>query len=142
MDRSYEYNQNYYDWTIKCLEEDEKYEELAFFMLGVDLMIRQSELINLTFEQFKFPFVNDIKIMKIPKGSLPDKKYAPKIISLRTANAVNKIFVADKTKLFDKPLIYYIDSIRKSNGDKNFNGHLMRDIGLSIMLEKITKSDC
>ena len=142
MDRSYEYNQNYYDWTIKCLEEDEKYEELAFFMLGVDLMIRQSELMNLTFDQFDFPFVNDIKIMKIPKDSLSDKKYDPKIISLSTANAVNKIFVVGKTRLFDKSPLYYIDSIRKSNGDMNFNGHLMKGIGLSITLEKIAKSDC
>lgn len=142
MDRSYEYNQNYYDWTIKCLEEDEKYEELAFFMLGVDLMIRQSELMNLTFDQFDFPFVNDIKIMKMPKDSLSDKKYDPKIISLNTVNAVNKIFVVGKTRLFDKSPIYYIDSIRQSNGDKNFNGHLMKGIGLSITLEKIAKSDC
>lgn len=142
MNRIYEYNQNYYDWTVKCLKEDEKYEELAFFMLGVDLMIRQSELMNLTFDQFEFPYVKDIKIMKIPKDSLSDKKYDPKIISLNTANAVNKIFVVGKTKLFDKSPIYYIDSIRKSNGDKNFNGHLMKGIGLSITLEKIAKSDC
>lgn len=142
MDRNYEYNWNYYQWTIKCLEEDEKYEELAFFMLGVDLMVRQSELIALTFDQFEFPYVKDIKIMKIPKDSLSDKKYDPKLISLSAANAVNKIFVVGKKKLFDKSPIYYIDSIRKSNGDKTFNGHLMKGIGLSITLEKIAKSDC
>lgn len=117
MDRSYTYNKNYYDWTVKCLKEDDKYEELAFFMLGVDLMIRQSELMNLTFDQFEFPFVKDIKIMK---ATLSDKKYEARIIGAETYEVVKALQDADKVKIFDKPSGYYIDSIQKSNGDRYF----------------------
>ncbi len=129
MDRNYEYNRNYYQWTIKCLEEDEKYEELAFFMLGVDLMIRQSELMALTFDQFEFPFVKDIKMMK---QTLISKKYNPKTINISTFETVNKLYANGKTKLFDKSPSYYIESIKKSNGDMYFNGHMMRGIGLAV----------
>lgn len=139
MDRSYEYNKNYYDWTVKCLKEDEKYEELAFFILGVDLMIRQSELMNLTFDQFEFPFVKDIKIMK---ASLSDQKYEARIINVETYEVVKALQDTGKEKLFDKPSGYYIDSIRKSNGAGCFNGHIMRGIGLSMRLEAIATSDC
>ena len=43
--RTYEFSKMYYDWVCKCLTEDEKFEELLFFKLGVDLMVRQKELI-------------------------------------------------------------------------------------------------
>ena len=46
LDRTYEFAKMYYDWVYKCLVEDEKYEELAFFKLGIDLMVRQKELIR------------------------------------------------------------------------------------------------
>ena len=39
LDRTYEFAKMYYDWVCKCLVKDEKYEELAFFKLGVDLMV-------------------------------------------------------------------------------------------------------
>ncbi len=139
MDRSYEYNKNYYDWTVKCLKEDDKYEELAFFMLGVDLMIRQSELMALTFDQLEFPFVKNIKIMK---ATLNDKKYEARIINVETYEVVRGLQDTGKTKIFDKPSSYYIDSIQKSNGDRYFNGHIMRGIGLSMRLEAIAISDC
>ena len=39
--RTYEFSKMYYDWVCKRLTEDEKFEELLFFKLGVDLMVRQ-----------------------------------------------------------------------------------------------------
>lgn len=65
--REYEFASMYYDWVCECLEEDEKYEELAFFKLGVDLMVRQMELMNIKFYQIEFPYVKNIQIMKIKK---------------------------------------------------------------------------
>ena len=117
MDRNYEYNWNYYHWTINCLKEDKKYEELAFFMLGVDLMLRQQEVIKLDFDQF-IPHTCD--------------KYKPVDINVSTLDAVKRLYAMGKVKLFDKSPIYYTNSIRESNGDMYFNGHMMRGIGLAI----------
>ena len=138
MNREYEYSWKYFNWTIKCLIEDEKYEELAFFRLGIDLLIRQSELINLTFEQFDFPYVKDIRIMKPINGALPKTTYQPKTITINTYDAVNKISKDGKARLFDKPAQYYVDSIRKSNGDMYFNGHMMRSLGLLMTVGSAT----
>ena len=62
--RVYEFSKMYYDWVCKCLKEDEKFEELAFFKLGVDLMVRQKELTSIKFSQIEFPYVKDIQVMK------------------------------------------------------------------------------
>ena len=64
MDRSFEYAKMQYEWIIKCLVEDEKWEELAFFELGVDLGIRIGELKNIKWEQIDFPLVKDVKVSK------------------------------------------------------------------------------
>ena len=72
LDRTYEFAKMYYDWVCKCLVEDEKYEELAFFKLSVDLMVRQKELVNIKYSQIAFPYIKDIQIMKIyPNMSTP-----------------------------------------------------------------------
>ena len=65
--RTYEFSKMYYDWVCKCLTEDEKFEELAFFKLGVDLVVRQKELIDIKFSQIDFPYVKDIEVKKIKK---------------------------------------------------------------------------
>lgn len=67
INREYEFACMYYDWVCECLEEDEKYEELAFFKLGVDLMVRQKELTSIKFSQIEFPYVKDIQVTKVVK---------------------------------------------------------------------------
>lgn len=64
MNRLFEYTKMQYEWITKCLTEDKKWEELAFFELGVDLGVRISELRNIKWEQIDFPLIKDIKVSK------------------------------------------------------------------------------
>lgn len=131
-DRNYEFAKLYYNWVCKCLNDDEKFEELAFFKLGVDLMIRQNELVNITFDQISFPYVNDIQIIKIKNKTSTPMYYLPKTICINTFNAIRKLNKTGKTKIFDKPAQYYVGSIIKSIGDDRFGGHMMRSLGISL----------
>lgn len=145
--REYEFASMYYDWVCECLEEDEKYEELAFFKLGVDLMVRQMELMNIKFSQIEFPYVKNIQIMKIKKVPIEGEDgeyryrmaepsyYKPRPISKDTYELVNKLRSEGKDKIFEKSAMEYSQSIKESIGDSRFNAHMMRSIGTQFLAE-------
>lgn len=129
MDRSFEYAKMQYEWITKCLIEDEKREELAFFMLGVDLGVRISELWNIKWEQIDFPLIKDIKVSKT-QDKEEEKYYEPLEISLNTFEAVNRIY--DKRvddHIFQYNPYHYVGSISESIGT-TFNGHSMRNMNI------------
>lgn len=148
--REYEFASMYYDWVCECLEEDKKYEELAFFKLGVDLMVRQKELTSIKFSQIEFPYVKDIQVMKIVKVPVEPTEdddreykyrfaepsfYKPRPISKDTYDLVNKLWVEGKEKIFEKSAMEYSQSIKESIGDSRFNAHMMRSIGTQFLAE-------
>ena len=148
--RTYEFSKMYYDWVCKCLTEDEKFEELAFFKLGVDLAVRQKELIDIKFSQIDFPYVKDIevkKIKKIPKDPTSEDDrdyeyviaepsyYPPREISKDTYDCIRLYCIGDN-KLFRKSSQDYIESIIESIGDGMFNGHIIRKLGTILRFGK------
>ena len=150
VSREYEFASMYYDWVCECLEEDEKYEELAFFKLGVDLMVRQKELTSIKFSQIEFPYVKDIQVMKVVKVPVEPTEdddreykyrlaepsfYEPRPISRTTYDLVNRLWSEDKEKIFEKSALEYSQSIKESIGDSRFNGHMMRSFGLCFKTE-------
>lgn len=141
--RTYEFAKMYYDWVCNCLTKDGKDEELTFFMLGVDLAVRQKELINIEYSQINFPYVENIKVMKvskIPKEPTKDDDrdykyvidnssyYPPREIRHETYDYI-KCFCNKEGKLFTKSSQDYIASIVESIGDGTFNGHMFRRLG-------------
>ena len=150
ISREYKFASMYYDWVCECLEEDEKYEELAFFKLGVDLMVRQKELTSIKFSQIEFPYVKDIQVMKIVKVPVEPTEeddrehryrfaepsfYEPRAISRATYDLVNRLWSEGKEKIFEKSAMEYLQSIKESIGDNRFNGHMMRGFGLCFKTE-------
>lgn len=140
MNRQYQFAQMYYDWIIDCLTEDEKFEELAFFRLGVDLCVRLHELKDIKWEQIEYPYVNNIKGCKIKKDSVEHGYYEPREISMQTYNSLNVIENKQVDGfVFQNNSYHYIGSISESIGT-NFNGHEMRNIGAilktAIMLKE------
>lgn len=150
ISREYKFASMYYDWVCECLEEDEKYEELAFFKLGVDLMVRQKELTSIKFSQIEFPYVKDIQVMKIVKVPVEPTEdndreykyrfaepsyYKPRPISKDTYDLVKKLWSEGKEKIFEKSALEYSQSIKESVGDSRFNGHMMRSIGTQFLAE-------
>lgn len=150
ISREYEFASMYYDWVCECLEEDEKYEELTFFKLGVDLMVRQKELTSIKFSQIDFPYVKDIrvtKVVKIPVEPTEDDDreykyrfaepsfYESRLISRDTYDSVNRLWSEGKEKIFEKSAMEYSQSIKESIGDSRFNGHMMRGFGLCFKTE-------
>ena len=125
----------YYNWVCECLEEDGKYEELAFFKLGVDLMVRQKELTSIKFSQIEFPYVKDIQVMKVVKIPAEPSFYEPRLISRDTYDSVNRLWSEGKEKIFEKSALEYSQSIKESIGDSRFNGHMMRGFGLCFKTE-------
>jgi hypothetical protein len=131
MNRKYQFAKMYYDWVTKCLIDDNEYETLAYFMLGCDLCIRKSELINIKWSQIESPFINNIEIMK--KLNKDTKTfYPPREYSKPTANAMYLGCCNDSEKLFNNNSQWYIDRIIKSSGDDMFNGHVMRRLGIEL----------
>lgn len=129
MDRPFEYAKMQYEWITKCLIEDEKWEELAFFELGIDLGVRISELRNIKWEQIDFPLIKGIKVSKT-KDKDEEKYYEPLEISLNTFEAMNRIY--DKrvdSYVFQYNPYHYIGSISESIGT-TFNGHSMRNMNI------------
>lgn len=129
MDRSYEYAKMQYEWITKCLIEDEKWEELAFFVLGVDLGIRISELKNIKWDQIEFPFVKNIEIIKA--NNINGKEhYEPLEISLNTFETINRIYDKSVDRyVFQYNPYHYIGSISESIGI-TFNGYSMRNMSI------------
>ena len=128
IERAYEFANMYYDWVCDCLTKDEKYEELVFFKLGVDLAVRQSELIDINFNQIEFPYVTNIEVKKL--NMIRPSYYEPKEISSDTyVLLMDTLYDENKDKIFNKSLSDYIISIMESIGDENFNGHMMRKLG-------------
>lgn len=44
MNRTLDFVKMYCSWVEKCLADDDKLEELAFFKLGLDLCVRQKRI--------------------------------------------------------------------------------------------------
>lgn len=152
--RAYDFSKMYHDWVCKCLIEDEKFEELIFFKLDIDLVIRHKEITNIKLSQINFPYVKNIKINKIRKTlkEITDANgcidyeyviakpsyYQPKKISKDTYNYI-KLYFGKQNELFSKSSQYYISSIAKSIGDSNFSGHILRKLGIVLKFEKENK---
>lgn len=129
-DRTYEFAKMYYNWACDCLTKDEKFEELAFFKLGVDLAVRQKELIEIKFSQIDFPYVNDIEVKKMSPNIVHPSYYPPREISRDTYDLLNTLWDdGNLGKIFNKSSQDYIASIIESIGDGTFNGHMFRKLG-------------
>ena len=133
ISRAYKFASMYYDWVCKCLEDDEKYEELAFFKLGVDLMVRQKELVNIKFSQIEEQTEDDDREYKYRFAE--PSYYEPRPISKSTYDAINRLWTEDKEKIFEKSSVEYTRSIVESIGDDRFNAHMMRSIGIHFLSE-------
>ena len=127
----------YYDWVCKCLTEDEKFEELLFFKLGVDLMVRQKELMSIKYSQIEFPYVKNIQVLKINPNMSQPTYYQPREISRDTYDLLNVVCDKDKDKIFDKPTQRYVRSIIKSIGDGNFNALYLRKLGMILKCNEL-----
>ena len=135
--RTYEFSKTYYDWVCKCLTEDEKFEELLFFKLGVDLMVRQKELMSIKYSQIEFPYVKNIQVLKINPNMSQPTYYQPREISRDTYDLLNVVCDKDKDKIFDKPTQRYVRSIIKSIGDGNFNALYLRKLGMILKCNEL-----
>ena len=135
--RTYEFSKMYYDWVCKCLTEDEKFEELLFFKLGVDLMVRQKELMSIKYSQIEFPYVKNIQVLKINPNMSQPTYYQPREISRDTYDLLNVVCDKDKDKIFDKPTQKYVRSIIKSIGDGNFNALYLRKLGMILKCNEL-----
>lgn len=131
--RVYDFSKMYYNWVCDCLAKDKKYEELAFFKLGVELAVRQKELIEIKYSQIDFPYVNDIEVKKITENMTVPSYYPSREISRDTYDLINTIGDdGDLGRIFKKSSQEYIESIRESIGDGHFNGHYMRKLGATL----------
>ena len=139
--RTYEFSKMYYDWVCKCLTEDEKFEELLFFKLGVDLMVRQKELMSIKYSQVEFPYVKNIQVLKINPDMPQPTYYQPREISRGTYDLLNVVCDKDKDKIFDKPAQKYVESIVKSIGDGNFNALYLRKLGMIIKWNELKEKE-
>lgn len=135
MDRTVDFVKMYCNWAKKCLANDSKWEELAFFKLGLDLGVRQKELISIRWDQIDFPYVKGIKILK---ESPTQRYYLPKEISIVTKMTLNELST-DRELIFTKDATKMIDSIRESIGDNLFHGHMLRKF--SIILKAFSLSE-
>ena len=135
--RTYEFSKMYYDWVCKCLTEDEKFEELLFFKLGVDLMVRQKELMSIKYSQIEFPYLKNIQVFKINPNMSQPTYYQPREISRDTYDLLNVVCDKDKDKIFDKPTQRYVRSIIKSIGDGNFNALYLRKLGMIMKCNEL-----
>lgn len=122
MGRTIDFVKMYCNWAEKCLADDGKWEELAFFKLGIDLGVRQKELLSIRWDQIDFPYVKDVKILK---ASSAPRYYLPKEISIFTMLTLNELRT-DRELVFTKDAIKMIASIRESIGDNLFHGHTLR----------------
>ena len=139
--RTYEFSKMYYDWVCKCLTEDEKFEELAFFKLGVDLMVRQKELMSIKYPQVEFPYVKNIQVLKINPNMPQPTYYQPREISRDTYDLLNVVCDKDNDKIFDKPTQRYVESIIKSIGDGNFNALYLRKLGMMLKFNQLQEKE-
>ena len=139
--RAYEFSKMYYDWVCKCLTEDEKFEELLFFKLGVDLMVRQKELMSIKYSQVEFPYVKGIQVLKINPNMSQPTYYQPREISRDTYDLLNAVCDKDKDKIFDKPTQRYVESIIKSIGDGNFNALYLRKLGMMLKFNQLQEKE-
>lgn len=131
MKRCFEYAKMQYEWIVNCLTEDKKWEELAFFELGVDLGVRLSELRSIKWEQIEFPYVKSIKISK-QKSPEIEEYYHPLCISTSTFEACNRIYDNNiEDFIFQYNPYHYIGSISESIGS-SFSGHDMRKINIAF----------
>lgn len=128
MNRTVDFVKMYCNWVESCLLDDNKLEELAFFKLGLDLCVRQKELIAIKWEQVDFPYVENIKILK---ATFAGKFYPPREISLNTMEVLNELST-DREFIFTKDISKMIDSIRESIGDDLFSGHMLRKFGATL----------
>lgn len=117
---------DYFDKLISCLERDGLYEELAFVMLGVDLTLRENDLVALKWSQINFPFVSDVYISKLSSVCSPLK------ISQNTMDALNNLQHSESELIFNKPSNQYVKNIQKSIGEPKFKGYFLRHIGLIL----------
>lgn len=138
MDRVAKFANMYCRWIEDCLTEDEKWEELAFFELGIDLGVRQKELLSIKWSQVEFPYVNDIAILK---ATFAGQYYSPKEISRSTIKILNKL-PTDRALVFSKDVSQMTESIRESIGDSQFSGHMMRKFGAILKTSCLDDNNC
>lgn len=140
--RAYEFAKMYYNWVCECLTKDEKFEELVFFKLGVDLAVRQKELIDIKFSQVEFTCVKDIEVKKMSPNITHPAYYPPRDITRATYNLLKKLQNdSDSDKIFNKSSQDYIASIIESIGDGTFNGHMLRRLGTTLHFMKNNKEE-
>lgn len=135
MNRKYKFAKSYYNWVIDSLTEDEKWEELAFFRLGVELMLRQRELLKIEWSQIEYPYVKNIE--KSTKTEYKKKNYITKEISIKTYEALNKIWCSGCAgNIFKKAPYKYARSISESIGIE-FHSLYLRKLGIMLLVDHV-----
>lgn len=138
--KRYEFAQEYYDKVCKSLEIREMWEELAWFKLGVELCVRQNELLSIRYSQIDFPMVKNIKILK--KRSPDDEAhyYDDKRISTGTHQTILKIrpYYSPNDAIFNHPAQYYSNCIKSIVGGLPFNNCFMRTIGTIFLWHNVS----
>jgi integrase len=130
-DRALEYCEEYYDRLNRCLIKDNLFEELLFVRLGVELGLRTKEITLLTWDQIEFDkgIISKIKVSK-NNPVYPDKDfyYDDKQVSEFTLFILKELYkrTNETNDIFNSNYLKYIDNIRTSIGDRNFNGHMLR----------------
>ncbi|GLB26541.1 hypothetical protein LXJ15735_27820 [Lacrimispora xylanolytica] len=137
MDRVRDFVNMYCRWVEDRLTEDEKWEELAFFELGIDLGVRQGELLSIKWNQIDYPYIKNIRILK-PNSA--DDYYPPKEISYSTMKILNML-QNNNEFVFTKDIVKMIESIRKSIGDNQFSGHMMRKFKIALKRVNLEEDD-
>jgi integrase len=130
-DRVLEYCEEYYDRLNRCLIKDNLLEELLFVRLGIELGLRTKEITLLTWDQIDFNegIVGKIKISK-KNIAYPDEDfyYDDEQVTTFTLSELKELYKhTNKTdKVFNSNYLKYIENIRTSIGDRQFNGHMLR----------------
>lgn len=139
MDRQVEFCKWYKQRLIDCLTKDGLLAELAFSMIGIDLMLRQNEISMLTWDQIDLGN-KIIKDVKISKKLSPNQEGFLSYGDLHMTDDVGlslMFYQFENKRNNDKvfPIVnrgVYYDNIGRSIGDITFNGMRLRQIGITL----------
>lgn len=137
MDRQLEFCKWYKSRLYKCLSQDNLFAELAFCVIGIELMLRQNEVTLLTWDQIDLEnkIIRDVQISKKVNSSqntgYGDLKMTDNICVALTVYQSNCVNTTGKLFPVANRGIYY-STIKKSIGDTTFNGTRLRQIGVTL----------
>jgi hypothetical protein len=147
-DRQVEFCKWYRQRLIDCLTKDGLLAELAFSMIGIDLMLRQNEISMLTWDQIYFGN-KVIKDVNISKKLSPDQVGFLSYGDLHMTDDVGLSLMfyqfeckRNNGKVF--PIVnrgVYYNNIGRSIGDITFNGMKLRQIGITLKAAEVKEGE-